>query len=73
MNNRKVTKYTAMSGSLVWVMIKNKWQKGIINRLVRNKIEVSFYDNKNQPQIILCKYDDLIYRKKDEIDPPKEV
>lgn len=71
MNNRKVTKYVAHPGSLVWVLIKDKWRQGVISRLVRSKVEVSYANKDDQMKIASVHYEDLIFRKLGETEPPK--
>lgn len=72
-NNRKVNKYIAHPGALVWVNIKNKWREGVISRLVRSKVEVSYATNNEQMKNATVEYTNLLFRKFGENEPPKEL
>lgn len=72
-NNRKVNKYLAHPGALVWVQIKAKWKQGVIQRLIRSKVEVSYPDKNDLMQTKSVSYDDLLFRKLGEAEPPKEL
>ena len=72
-NNRKVNKYIAHPGALVWVNIKNKWRQGVIFRLVRSKVEVSYVSNEEQMKNVTVEYNNLLFRKLGETEPPKEL
>ena len=72
-NNRKVNKYLAHPGALVWVNIKNKWRQGVIFRLVRSKVEISYANSEDQMKTISVEYTSLLFRKLGEAAPPKEL
>ena len=72
-DNRKVNKYIAHSGALVWVNIKNKWRQGVISRLVRSKVEISYANKDDQMKTASVHYEDLLFRKLGEVEPPKEL